>query len=319
MAEENLQDLSRHPLFIRRSIGTRVEMNSVPPPDIFDYRRLSALRARAASRAASDRFLWRHMADELFERLADVSRNFDDILMVGPIGNFAQLILANRRANVTHLHLSAQTVSEGADNIIAEDRLIASVPGQTDSKAYDLIVSAGTLDSVNDLPGALIQYRRLLRPDGLFLASLFGGGSLSALRAAMIKADGNRISPHIHPQIELRNMADLLVRAGFALPVADIDRIDIRYRDWRSLVGDLRDMGLGNGLSGARHYLGKDYPARLSAAWDAKAGPDGKVTETFRFLQLSGWGPSPTQPKPAARGSGSVSLAAALQPRKRSD
>jgi NADH dehydrogenase [ubiquinone] 1 alpha subcomplex assembly factor 5 len=144
------------------------------------------------------------------------------------------------------------------------------------------------------------------------LANLFGSGSLSSLKAVMIEADGDRISAHIHPQIDLRAMADLLVRAGFALPVADIDRLSVRYKDWRRLVDDIRAMGFGNALAGARTFLGKDYPDRLSSAWAARAEADGKVTEQFQFLQISGWAPSPDQPKPAKRGSASVSLAKIL-------
>lgn len=304
-----------------------LQMTTAAPPIIFDYRRLSCLRGRMAARAGQDRFLWRHMAGELAERLADVRRDFRDILMVGPIGDFASAILRGRMAKVTHLHLSALPPQGEAKWVVAEDHLIGGGGGNSGGsgndalapESYDLILSAGTLDSVNDLPGAMIQYRRLLRPDGLFLASLFGRGSLCALKAAMIEADGDRASPHIHPQMDLRNAADLLVRAGFALPVADGDRIDVRYADWRRLVRDLRDMGFGNGLSGARSYLGREYPARLSAAWAARADSDEKVTETFAFLQLSGWAPSPAQPKPAQRGSGAVSLAMALKPRQPSD
>lgn len=291
-------------------------MNGTIPPGLFDYRRLAALRARAAARAADDRFLWQHMAGALSERLADVAREFSDILLVGPIGHFASSILLDRQAKITHLPLLAPWTAKGANGLMAEDHLIGNDNCSLAPQSYDLIISAGTLDSVNDLPGAMIQYRRLLRPDGLFLASMFGIGSLSALKSAMIEADENQVSPHIHPQIDLRSAADLLVRAGFALPVADSDRIEVRYADWRRLVNDLRDMGLGNGLSGARRYLGKDYPAKLSAAWAAKAGAEEKVTETFCYLQLSGWAPSPAQPKPAPRGSGTISLAAALNSRK---
>ncbi len=131
----------------------------------------------------------------------------------------------------------------------------------------------------------------------------------------MMAADGPRVAPHIHPQIELRSGADLLSRAGFALPVADLDQLTVRYSAWRSLVDDLRISGFGNMLAGKRPYLGRSYPDRLTKAWSRLAEDDGKVSEQFAFISLSGWSPSPDQPKPAKRGSGKISLAEALKPK----
>jgi SAM-dependent methyltransferase len=171
------------------------------------------------------------------------------------------------------------------------------------------VISAGTLDSVNDLPGALIQIRRILRPDGLFLGHMFGAGTLAMLKAMLLEADADRVTPHIHPQIDLRSAADLIVRAGFTLPVADQDTTAVRYGDWRSIVSDIRDAGVGNALAGPRNYLGKDVAARLEYAFAARADAQGKVTESFAHIYLSGWAPSENQPRPAKRGSGQVSLA----------
>ena len=184
-----------------------------------------------------------------------------------------------------------------------EDRL-PFTPG-----SFDLVISAGTLDSVNDLPGALIQIRRILRPDGLFLGHMFGAGTLAMLKAMLLEADADRVTPHIHPQIDLRSAADLIVRAGFTLPVADQDTSAVRYGDWRSIVSDIRDAGVGNALAGPRNYLGKDVAARLESAFAARADAQGKVTESFAHIYLSGWAPSENQPRPAKRGSGQVSLA----------
>jgi len=174
---------------------------------------------------------------------------------------------------------------------------------------FDLVIAAGTLDSVNDLPGALVQIRRILRPDGLFLAHMFGAGSLALLKSILLEAEGDRAASHIHPQIDLRSAADLLVRAGFKLPVADIDVTDVRYGDWRSIVSDVRDAGIGNALAGPRRYLGKDIGARLDNAFAHRVDGQGRATEHFTHLYLSGWSPSADQPKPAKRGSGQVSLA----------
>jgi SAM-dependent methyltransferase len=186
---------------------------------------------------------------------------------------------------------------------LEEDRL-PFTPG-----SFDLVISAGTLDSVNDLPGSLIQIRRILRPDGLFLGHMFGAGTLAMLKAMLLEADADRVTPHIHPQIDLRSAADLIVRAGFSLPVADQDTTAVRYGDWRSIVSDIRDAGIGNALAGPRNYLGKDIATRLEYAFAARADAKAKVTESFAHIYLSGWAPSENQPRPAKRGSGQVSLA----------
>ena len=263
-------------------------------PQIFDNRRRMAIRARAVARGVEQSFLLAAMADELAERLAYVSRVFENVLLMGPISAFADRILGERTLVVT------------SDVMIDE----AALPYPLGS--FDLVLSAGTLDSVNDLPGALVQIRRVIKPDGLFLGTVFGAGSLQALKSAMLTADGDHVQPHIHPQIDLRAISDLMTRAGFALPVTDIDKLSVRYSDWRRLVCDLRDAGVSNALSGQRRFT-RSLPMALDTAWRSLAEPDGRVAESFHFLQLSGWAPSPSQPKPAARGSGTVSLASVLK------
>ena len=263
-------------------------------PQIFENRRRMAIRARAVNRGVEQSFLLAAMADELAERLAYVSRNFENALLTGPIAAFVGRILGERTSAVT------------AD-VMLDEAAIAYPPG-----SFDLVISAGTLDSVNDLPGALVQIQRVLKPDGLFLGTVFGAGSLQSLKSAMLVADGAMVQPHIHPQIDLRAISDLMTRAGFALPVTDIDKLSVRYSDWRRLVSDLRDAGVSNALSGSRSF-NRSLPAALDAAWHAAATPDRRVNESFHFLQLSGWAPSPSQPKPAARGSGTVSLASVLR------
>lgn len=275
------------------------------PPEIFDRRRRRGLRERAGRRGGHLSFLWEYIADDLAERLGAVSRNFDNILIIGPLATQAETILAGRHGSVQVAVLSDTEILEPGWFILEEDR----VPFPPES--FDLIICAGTLDSVNDLPGALVQMRRSLRPDGLFLGHMFGAGTLGKLKTAMLQADANRTAAHIHPQIDLRSTADLLSRAGFALPVADFENMTVRYSDWRRLVDDLRDLGIGNALAGPRNYIGKQYPARLDAAWSAAAETDSKVSELFMHIHISGWAPSPDQPKPARRGSG-VSLAQIL-------
>ena len=270
------------------------------PMEIFDRGRRFALRERAGRRGG-DGFLWQIIADELADRLVDVNRDFRDVLIVGPIAAYASQILASRQVRVTN------------GQAIEEDRLPFA------PASFDLIICAGTLDSVNDLPGTLIQMRQCLRPDGLLMGHMFGAGTLASLKSTLLAAEGERASPHIHPQIDLRSAADLLSRAGFALPVVDTDTTKVRYRDWREVVGDLRNMGVGNALAGPRPFLGRDVGARMDRAWQTRASADGKVEERFVHIHLSGWSPSEDQPKPAKRGSGTVSLATILSPAKPAD
>ncbi|MFZ1737599.1 MAG: methyltransferase domain-containing protein [Sphingorhabdus sp.] len=276
-----------------------------PPssPVLFDNQRRMALLDRASSRRAAKPFLWEYVAAELCESLKGISRPFERALIIGPLAILADRIFQNRIIDVTLAptsHADAQALSV---EVVSEDRL-PFTPSD-----FDLIIAAGNLDSVNDLPGLLIQIRRLLVPDGLFLGSLFGAGSLAQLKSAMIMAEGDRASTHIHPQIELRTLADLLSRVGFALPVADRDIIDVRYSDWRQLVADLRDHGLGNALLGDRRYLGKKFLHQLDDAWLSLADIEQRVTEQYVLLNMSGWAPGPDQPKPARRGSATISLA----------
>lgn len=272
------------------------------PPEIFDRQRRRAFRARAARRDG-EAFLFDYIADELAERLATVVRDFQNALFVGPISSHAEKIMGTRNGKLSFADLNK---SELANAVIAEeDRL------PFDPASFDLVISAGTLDSVNDLPGALVQIRRILKADGLFLGHMFGAGSLATLKSALLAAEGPVAAPHIHPQIDLRSAADLLARAGFALPVADLDMMRVRYSDWRSLVADIRDAGIGNSLTGSRAFLGKDMPARLDAEWDRRSDETGRAEETYAHVFMSGWRPSPDQPRPAKRGSG-VSLTSIL-------
>jgi SAM-dependent methyltransferase len=182
--------------------------------------------------------------------------------------------------------------------------------------SFDLVLACGTLDSVNDLPGALIQIRRALRPDGLFLGACIGAGSLPRLKQALLLAEGDRPRAHIHPQIDVRAGGDLLSRAGFALPVADNEALVVRYASVLRLMHDLRGMGSGNAMTADRRGpLTRQVIAETAAHFAAAADLDGKTGETFSILYWSGWKPDPSQPAPARRGSASVSLAQALKPK----
>lgn len=277
----------------------------------FDRRLRRLRRDRAARRAADAAWLETRIADELAERLDLVARRFSRALAIG-----------GSSALVRHLRARGlETATADAGTLFAtggvqcdEDRL-AFADG-----AFDLVVSACGLDSVNDLPGALLLARRVLRPDGLFLAALAGAGSLPALRAAMLAADeaeGGGAAARLHPQIDVRAAGDLLHRAGFALPVADTERIAVRYSGLPDLVRDLRSLAATNLLAARpRRPIGHAGYAAACAAFSAQAETDGRTAERFEILFLSGWSPAPGQPQPARRGSGTVSMAAALRGRR---
>jgi SAM-dependent methyltransferase len=180
-----------------------------------------------------------------------------------------------------------------------------------DPESFDLVVSAGVLDNVNDVPGALAQIRRALKPDGLFLGAFIGGTSLPTMRASFLQAEADRPAARFHPMIDVRSAGDLLVRAGFALPVADSETLSVRYPDLFRLIGDLRGMAATNVLRG-RVPLARATLAAAAGAFGERADPDGRTAERFDLIFLTGWAPSPDQPKPARRGSATVSLAAAI-------
>jgi SAM-dependent methyltransferase len=276
-----------------------------PSPEIFDRAARRHRRDRAAANGYGDHaFLRDVMVEGLLERLAAVKRDFADILDIGT-PDAGVVVPGARIARVDAGYgFAQQTAGIQAD----EDRLPFA------DASFDGVLSAGVLDQVSDLPGALTLIRRVLRPDGLFLGAFLGGGSLPALRAALRSAEGDRPAARLHPQIDVRSAGDLLVRAGFTLPVADIETLDARYASFGRLLDDLRGMAASNILAG-RSGMTRGTLARAAAAFAAAAGPDGRTTERFAIVFVTGWAPDASQPKPARRGSATVSLADALKSR----
>ena len=276
-------------------------------PDIFD----SALRARRRDRMlptyADHDFLHQAMLDELLDRLGDVQRDLPEALVIGcPDGRARAALeaMGKRVACVDPSFLAARTMN----GVQADED---ALPFADDS--FDLVLACGTLDSVNDLPGALILMRRALRPDGLMLAAFAGAGSLPRLKAALLAAEGDRAGQHIHPQVDVRAAGDLLSRAGFAMPVADGETLTIRYGDIVRLMHDLRGMGAANVLAHRPPALTREVLMRAAAHFAEGADPDGRVAEQIALIYLSGWKPDASQAKPARRGSATVSLAQALK------
>ncbi|WP_150290849.1 class I SAM-dependent methyltransferase, partial [Sphingobium estronivorans] len=216
-------------------------------PDIFDRRLRAVRRDRMAARFAEHDFLYRAMLDELLDRLGDVQRELKEVLVIGCPDDSARTALEAMGKTVVCVDpgfAAAQAQAGGLGRVQADED---ALPFADDS--FDLVIACGTLDSVNDLPGALILMRRILRPDGLMLAAFTGAGSLPRLRAALMAGEGDRPGQHIHPQVDVRSAGDLLSRAGFAMPVADGDVLTVRYGDMLRLMHDLRGMGAGNVLA----------------------------------------------------------------------
>ncbi|MEI9989786.1 MAG: methyltransferase domain-containing protein [Rhizomicrobium sp.] len=247
------------------------------PPRIFDHKARALHLARAAQ-IAGDAFLRQEAIAGLAERLDAVTRSFP--------------------------HRRELTI-DANEHVDAEP------------ESLDLITSNLALHAVNDLPGVLVQARRALKPDGLFLAALFGGETLTELRqslaAAEIEIKGG-VSPRVAPFADVRDLGGLLQRAGFALPVADVERTIVRYGDFMQLIRDLRAMGETNALvERSRKPMRRDMLAAALAHYARHfADPDGRLRATFDIVYLTGWAPHESQQKPLKPGSATARLANAL-------
>lgn len=277
-------------------------------PRIFDKTLRARRRDRAAAGFAAHGFLYEAAAEEMLDRLADVSRTFMDALVIGAPTPTLPVALRARGLTVTVADPGTAFATIQGGVTVDEDAPLPLAPDR-----FDLILNCGTLESVNDVPGFLMQMRALLRPDGLLLAAFVGAGSLPVLRAALLAADDDRPAQRIHPQIDVRSAGDLLSRAGFALPVADVQTLRVGYASLFGLIGDLRGMGAAQCLASAPPPLTRAGLVRAADRFAADAEADGRVRERFEIVHISGWRPDPSQPKPARRGSATASLADALK------
>ncbi|MHA6720773.1 methyltransferase domain-containing protein [Sphingomonas sp. RS6] len=268
--------------------------------EIFDRR----LRRKRRDRAARnyEGFLRDHMLDGIYERLDGVKRRFHDVLDLGSHDGAFEL------AGATITRMDAGAAFAAATGAIHADEDMHPFP----EGSFDLVVSAGVLDTVNDVPGMLTLARRALKPDGLFLGAFLGAGSLSTLRACLIGAESARPVARFHPQIDVRAAGDLLARAGFAMPVADVESLQVRYTGLAGLIRDLRGMAATNLLPNTPP-LRRDTLLGTAAAFVERADPDGRTPERFEIIFVTGWSPDPSQPKPARPGSATASLADALR------
>lgn len=290
-------------------------------PVIFDRRLLRARRRRAAALVPAD-FLLARVADDLTERLSSVLRRFDLAADLGTPGrHLRQALATSGKVRVLIVVDALADFSLPGTRARAGERepLVAAdeeaLPFREGS--LDLVVSALALHFVNDLPGTLIQVRRALKPDGLFLAALLGAETLTELRQAFAEAETEMeggVSPRVAPFPDLRDLGALLQRAGFALPVADTERLTVRYDTVFALMLDLRRMGATNALIERRRLpLRRATLMRMAEIYGRRfADPDGRLRATFEIVWLSGWAPDPSQQKPLQPGSAKMRLAEAL-------
>ncbi len=264
-------------------------MASPTPPTIFAPARRRAMRERMRlleRRSDAPRFLAEDMAEDVLDRLAFLRHTPQRALLVGDTGG----------------HLTAALAAQGCTVVRADPAPITGELAIDEEQpfpepGFDLIAQLGTLATVNDLPGAMVHIRHALAPNGLAVMSLCGAGSVPALRAIMTEADGERPAARIHPQVDVRAGGDLLQRCGFAEPMSDSRMLDVRYGSLRRLVSDLRAQGLGNCLARPGPLLGKAGLERAEAAFAAMADSDGRVTERFAILTMSGWNKALRPPK----------------------
>jgi SAM-dependent methyltransferase len=275
-------------------------------PLLFDRSALAARRKRA-SEAPAD-FLLRRVADEIADRLTTVLRDFKQVVEVGSLSTSLRETIS-RHCGGAYLRLGP---AAGIPDIVADEEALPLAP-----ETFDLAVSALSLQAVNDLPGALVQVRRALKPDGLFLAALLGGATLTELRQSFTQAEAEiegGASPRVSPFGDVRDFGALLQRAGFALPVTDCDSLTVRYADAFALMADLRAMGATNILAARRRApTRRATMLRMAEIYGERfSDVDGRIRATFEIVYLSGWAPHESQPKPLKPGSAKMRLADVL-------
>ncbi len=258
--------------------------------EIYDRDLLRRHRDRAAHLPADMRFLLRQVEEDVIERIAFVQRPFQRALLIGAADSALPEWLKAQGISVECCDSSEIFAQRAGMKCVEPDRLFDLAGG------YDLVIAPGGLDLVNDLPGMLVQCRRLMTHDAMLIGAMAGAGSLPLLRDALQQAqeaEGRAASPRLHPQIDVRAAGDLLSRAGFVQPVADSFGVELRYRDVADLLADIRAHGGGNALirRDPRPFGKQGYRA-LAAALATHAAPDGRFSERVELLTITAWTPA---------------------------
>ena len=276
---------------------------------VFDRSAVRLHRERATRDFAAHDFLFREVAERLADRLDGIKRTFPRAADIGCRNGFARPFFVGRAGIETLIGLDPSPAFR--PDVVADEEFLPLA-----DQSLDLTISCLALHWVNDLPGALIQIRRALKPDGLFLAAMLGGDTLSELRGAMMEselAEEGGVSPRTSPLAALSDAAGLLQRAGFALPVADSETITVTYDDAFALMRDLRGMGETNASALRRRNFSRR--ATLLGAVDRYRiahAKEARIPATFEVLFLTGWAPHQSQQQPKRPGSAQARLADAL-------
>ena len=285
------------------------------PDDIlvFDRNAVRRHRDRAAVKFTSHDFLHREIAGQLANRLHDVKRTFTAALDLG--GGHGMTAFDPAPEILVTADLSVRLLKQMAvgPRVSGDEEFLPFADG-----VFDLIASTLSLHWVNDLPGALVQIRRALKPDGLFLAAMLGGDTLIELRRAFLEAEAETTggtSPHTSPVADVADVGALLQRAGFALPVIDTDTITVTYSDMFALMHELRGMGEANAVAArSRAGLRRDTLFAAAARYQELYGDDcGRIPATFQIIWMTGWAPHERQQQPLRPGSGTTRLADVLE------
>ncbi len=275
-----------------------------PSPEVFDKNRLTTRFSRRAGQKAD--FITQLVISDLGARLSDISREFSNALIIGPDGAHLPQKLKSALAPIDFQRASTLRITPDFKHLKTETF-------EPDKKNYDLIVSLFDIGVTNDVPGFLWQAMRHLAPDGLFMAAFVGGTSLQELRSAWLEADAKHIGgavARVAPFIDTRDAGSLLQRAGFALPVADVETHIVRHANPLALMKEIKALGASNPLTGSGAI--PVTPAHLASACkayeQAATDPDGRVRSTLEIVWISGWAPHESQQKPLAPGSAKISL-----------
>lgn len=282
---------------------------------VFDRRQVRLHRQRAAHAAAGADFLHAHVADQLVDRLFDVVREFPDAIELGShAGTLGRSLTGIKGiSRLVSADLAPGMVRRAAGlRVVADEEFLPFA-----DQSVDLVVSNLALHWTNDLPGALVQINRTLRPDGLFLGALLGGDTLFELRRSILEVESEilgGVSPRVSPLTEVRDAGGLLQRAGLALPVVDREVITVTYPNAFKLIVDLRDLGeTGANIERRREIPPRAFWPRVAERYaHLFAQEDGRIPATFEVLYLSGWAPGPGQQRPMRPGSAQMRLADAL-------
>lgn len=282
---------------------------------IFDPKLLLSRKLRALGQNVPGAdFLMRRMAEDLSDRLSAVERHFDKAAILFSLTETAAETVrdSGKATTIFRVETDAKLLGNDFKGLLAGPEHVPLEPG-----SVDLAVSLLTLHEINDLPGLLFQIRMALRPDGLFLGAMAGGGTLQELRQSLLQAEmelTGGASPRVNPFADVRDSGSLLQRAGFALPVTDVETVTVRYDSMFELMRDLRAMGAGNALTErSRKPATRQLFMRAAEIYQNRfSDPDGRIRATFNMIWMSGWAPHESQQKPLKPGSATVSLAHVL-------